>query len=307
MRPIVLCLLAVVMWPGLSVAEDAPQPSPDELARMILHGGPAELQLVARWLELADRTELQRVFQAVRVARRLQSEAASVVPARAAQLTVRVIDLRLDRVEALLGDRRPGQGRTAVHLPVAEAEALLAKLSKAEGAEQVAAPSILAMDGQRANVSVLNQVSYIQDFDVAKADGGAVVADPVIGVIAEGLAIELRARQSVDGQSVQLECDSTWSEIDRPIPEVTTRIGGQEVKIQCPEVRVQRAQAGLTMPLGGYALIAGGQFIGAGDNGRERVLLIRVDAVELPVEAGQDDPPGPDRSDSGPGAEIKRR
>ncbi len=307
MRLVVFCLFAVVLWPASSSAEDAPPPAPDELARMILHGGPGELRLVARWLELADRAELLRVFVAVRAARGLQSAVASDVAARAAQMTVRVFDVRAERVAALLGDRRPVQGRMAVHLPIAEAEALLAKLNEAEGVEQVAAPSIVAMDGQRANVSVLNQVSYIQDFDVAKTDAGAVVADPIIGVVTEGVVIELRARQSADGHSVQLECDSTWSEIARPIPEVTTRIGEQEVKIQCPEVKVQRTRAGLTMPLGGYALIGDGQAIGAGENSRERVLIIRVDAVEFPGEVFLGDALNPEPSDSRPGAEIKRR
>ena len=45
---------------------------------------------------------------------------------------------------------------------------------------------------QRANITLIDQVSFIQDFDVEVAQT-AFIADPVIGVIQDGLTLNFRA------------------------------------------------------------------------------------------------------------------
>jgi hypothetical protein len=57
---------------------------------------------------------------------------------------------------------------------------------------ELTAPMLTVYNTQRANLTVVNQVSYIQDFDVEVAQT-AFIADPVIGVIQDGLTLNFRA------------------------------------------------------------------------------------------------------------------
>jgi hypothetical protein len=83
------------------------------------------------------------------------SAATPAAAAGGAQVFVEASVLRVDRaaVEALLGEARPGAASVRT-LSVADADAFLARLRALPGADEVAAPRILALDGQEAVVFV---------------------------------------------------------------------------------------------------------------------------------------------------------
>ena len=62
---------------------------------------------------------------------------------------------------------------------------------KSEHAEQINASSITAQNTERAYITVLNQVTYVQDFDVEVA-AAALIADPQVGVLSDGIVLDVR-------------------------------------------------------------------------------------------------------------------
>jgi hypothetical protein len=85
-----------------------------------------------------------------------------------------------------------------------------------------------------ATCSDASQVSYISDFDLDVGED-AVVADPIVGVLNSGAAIEARAVASEPGlYDVRVE----HTVLERPIPTFSTSLGvGGDVTIQLPRMR----------------------------------------------------------------------
>jgi hypothetical protein len=161
------------------------------------------------------------------------------------------------------------------------AEVLLAAVEKSKGVELVTAPRITTYDAQRANISVLNQLSYIQDYDVEVGMGGSRIADPIVGTVQEGVVVESLPTVSADRKYVTIELNVTSSNVLKPIKEFKTKLatGDKEVTIQIPEVRVLKSRQSLTVPDDGYALL--NLDAGGGEND-DRRLLVLVHATVLP-------------------------
>jgi type II secretory pathway component GspD/PulD (secretin) len=115
---------------------------------------------------------------------------------------------------------------------------------------------------------VVNQVAYVQDFDVEVAQT-AFIADPVIGIIQEGLSLDVRPTVSNDRQFITLEARPTVVDLILPIQTFTTLLGAaaapgrvvlpaqNPVVIQLPEIDVRQAQSTLRIPDGGSVLMGG--------------------------------------------------
>ncbi|MGK0220448.1 MAG: tetratricopeptide (TPR) repeat protein, partial [Planctomycetota bacterium] len=72
-----------------------------------------------------------------------------------------------------------------------ELELILRAVSKSERIELVTAPRIQVHNNSRANLSVLNQVAYVKDFDVEIAQAAS-IADPIVDVIQDGVILDVR-------------------------------------------------------------------------------------------------------------------
>src|SRR5262249_51655792 len=72
-----------------------------------------------------------------------------------------------------------------------EVEAVLRAVSKQERSEQIDAPRLLIYNNTRASMHHLRNISYIKDFEVEIAQAAA-VANPVIGVVHDGVALDVR-------------------------------------------------------------------------------------------------------------------
>lgn len=134
---------------------------------------------------------------------------------------------------------------------------ILRAVSKSERVETVTTPRLTVNNGARANLAVLNQVAYVQDFDVQIAQAAS-IADPIIKVIQDGVILDVRPVVSADRRFITLELRPTIAQLQRPIVEQPTTLGTQNsVTIQLPEVEIQRVRTSIPIPDGSTVLLGG--------------------------------------------------
>jgi hypothetical protein len=290
-----LVLLASILPLGLVVADDeAPKPpaaAADECEALIdglLSENAVARDLAQAGLAKADEALLRRLV--ARLLRRLDDAPAIEVPreegrvvapdeprpapdaepldpnAPMISIRVRLVDASPSAATRLLGLGKVGaDGGTVFDAGPLAAE--IEALTASGEAGLLTAPQITTLAGQRANVSVLQQLAYVQDYEVAS---GSHVADPVIATVQEGLVLDLLAKSADDG--VLVDATLTLSDVVRPIPEFKTRLaaGGPEVTIQMPEMHVQRTQKKLVAP--GRAVVLLAALAGPQAEARRRLL-----------------------------------
>jgi len=137
-------------------------------------------------------------------------------------------------------------------------EMILTAVSKSERVELVTSPRILVFNTARSHLAVLNQVAYVQDFDVEIAQAAS-IADPIISVVEDGVQLDVRPVVSADRRFLTLEVRPTVMELKRPIKTFTTSLGasGNSVTIQLPEVEKSMIKTSIPMPDGGTVLLGG--------------------------------------------------
>ncbi|OHB74765.1 MAG: hypothetical protein A2Z34_06550 [Planctomycetes bacterium RBG_16_59_8] len=102
-----------------------------------------------------------------------------------------------------LGDTG-GLGMQFAWLGEASMQMVMRMLSKREKSELLWAPNITVFNGQRANIMILKQWSYIQDYD-AQTGTFAGVPDPLIGIVQDGAIFDVRPVVSHDRKYVTME------------------------------------------------------------------------------------------------------
>jgi type II secretory pathway component GspD/PulD (secretin) len=135
---------------------------------------------------------------------------------------------------------------------------ILSAVEKTQEGRVLQAPSVTVFNTQRANITLINQLSFIQDFDVEVAQT-AFIADPIVGVIQDGLVLDVLPTVSHDRKYVTMQLKPTIATLTRPIPTFTTSLGAftTPVTIQIPELKVQRAATTVRVPDGGTVLLGG--------------------------------------------------
>lgn len=131
-------------------------------------------------------------------------------------------------------------------------------VSKSQNALEITAPTVSVYNTQRAFVTVVNQVSFVQDYEVDVATT-AFIADPVIGIAQEGIVLDVRPTISYDRRYITLDVQTTVAELERPFPTITTLLGpnGSPVTFATPALRVQDAQTTVVVPDGGAVILGG--------------------------------------------------
>lgn len=138
-----------------------------------------------------------------------------------------------------------------------EVEVVLRAVSKKERSEQVDAPRLLVYNNTRAHMFSLRQQAYIRDFSVEIAQGAS-VANPEIGVVQDGVSLDVRPVVDSELRFITMEVRPTLIELQEPIPTFTTTLGvGQPVSIQLPQVTRQTVRTTLTTPDGGTVMLGG--------------------------------------------------
>ena len=144
-----------------------------------------------------------------------------------------------------------------VYLNDLQMEMILRAVAKSERVEIVTAPRLLVFNTARANITVLNQLAYVQDFDVEIAQGAS-IADPIVNVVEDGVVLDMRPVVSADRRFVTLELRPTVATLQRPIAEITTTLGAaSSVTIQLPELEIARVRTTVPMPDGGTVMLGG--------------------------------------------------
>ena len=135
---------------------------------------------------------------------------------------------------------------------------ILRAVSKSERVELVTAPRLLVFNTARSNVTVTNQVAYVQDYDVEIAQAAS-IADPIISVVQDGVILDVRPVVSADRRYITLELRPTVATLKRPIDTLVTSLGvsGNSVVIQLPEIDISRVRTSVPMPDGGTVLLGG--------------------------------------------------
>jgi type II secretory pathway component GspD/PulD (secretin) len=170
--------------------------------------------------------------------------------------TEHLFDMTLGGGEGGL-DNSGGLALQYAYLDDTELEIVLRAVSKQERVEEITAPQLLLYNTQRGNLSVTNQISYIKDFEVEIAQAAA-VADPVVGVVKDGIVLDVRPVVSADRKYITMELRPTLATLLQPIPTFTTTLGvGQPISIQLPRLTVQKVRTTVTIPDGGTLMLGG--------------------------------------------------
>ena len=182
--------------------------------------------------------------------------AAPATPVTAVNLTVRVVNASCRAARSLrLLEVVRRKGKVASVDPAALG-CRIECWAKAGHVEPVTAPRVTAYAGQKATISVLEQISYVADFEAEVGRGGHQIADPVVQTIQAGVLLDVTGTPR--GSGVDLDAAFTWSEVKRPMEtyETTHLAGGAKVTIQIPEMRVRRVKPRMVVPPGRAVLLA---------------------------------------------------
>jgi len=159
-----------------------------------------------------------------------------------------------------ISDNSGGVSVQAVYLDDTQIEVILRAVEKNQRIEEIAAPRLTVYDTQRANVSVMTQNSYVQDFDVEIAQAAA-IGDPIVQTIRDGIILDVKPIVSADRRFITMELRPTVADLVRPIPTFLTSLAtGPPVVIQVPEIAISRVRTTVTMPDGGTLLLGGIKF-----------------------------------------------
>jgi len=136
-------------------------------------------------------------------------------------------------------------------------EMILRAVNKAERIEQVTAPHVLVANTARSNLTVTNQLAYVQDFDIEIAQGAS-IADPIVKTIQDGVVLDVRPVVSADRRFITLEMRPTVATLKRPMREITTGLASaSSVTVQLPELEIARLRTTVPIPDGGTILLGG--------------------------------------------------
>jgi type II secretory pathway component GspD/PulD (secretin) len=131
------------------------------------------------------------------------------------------------------------------------------------------APRLTFTNGQRSNIYVATQVSFVSDLQPVVSDS-AVGFDPEIDVISEGVVLDVEGTVTGGRRYVTLNITTSVSQLARPFrtQSVTAVAGGQLVNsadtqsfIELPEATVTSVSTTVTVPDQGTILIGGQRLI----------------------------------------------
>ncbi|MCF6227526.1 MAG: type II and III secretion system protein [Planctomycetes bacterium] len=145
----------------------------------------------------------------------------------------------------------------AYFVDLTQINAVIHAVQKRKKARVLTAPRLTAFNTQRANITIVNQIPYVSDFELNSATSAA-IANPVIDTILDGMVLDVKPTVSNDRRFVTIEIQPTIAQLLLPIPTFTTTLGPtSSVTLQIPEIKLQTVQTTVRVPDGGAVVIAG--------------------------------------------------
>lgn len=135
---------------------------------------------------------------------------------------------------------------------------LLRRAEAGEGMRLLRSARITGMNGQRVSVHAGAQRSFVQDYDVEVAQDSS-ISDPIVGISQTGLAFDVRPIARGEGL-ISLEIMAQSNLEDGAGRNVVTPSG----PVLAPKTRFAEFNSTVTIPDGGFAVIAGGGTDGGG-------------------------------------------
>lgn len=163
-----------------------------------------------------------------------------------------------------------------------ELQALIRAVEKQQNVQVVNSQNLTVLNNSRANVAVINQTSYIRDFEVEVAQA-SFIADPKVDVIQDGIVLDVKPTITHDRKHVTLSLQPTVAELVRPIPLFTTSLAGSTlpVTLQLPQLTVRSFATTVTVPDGGSVLIGGLREVLTKERRAEVPVLGRIPLVSF--------------------------
>lgn len=148
-------------------------------------------------------------------------------------------------------------------------------------ADVIVAPRVLAFPFQEAELTAVEELPYLQDYELqVLPDSDTEIADPVIGVAESGIRLRLRAVPLAGGR-LAVYTNLEYSAVAQPIPSTQIRIGrhAQEVTVQLPDITRVHLEGHFDVSSGQTLVLVSGD-----PSGKQEVLVLletkRVDAVD---------------------------
>jgi len=278
--PFVTWLVVLLLLGAGALRAEEERPSPEGVAAWVREGDGAAAQRAVDALDGAPRPYLEAVVRALRGEAVLQPVPAPVPEgATAVTLDVRLLVAGEEALARALGDRVPDAAEPLVLLGAEDVVRLLGPGRRGTpGVRVLLAPRITTYDGQRANVTLQSQTSYVRDYEVHRSTDGRVALDPVVDTLQDGLVFDATPTIDASRARIRPATRTTWAWLKRPIPTISTRIEGREVEVQTPELSVSRVARDFEIAAGGYALLGG---LGEAGEGRRALVLLHVVVTTL--------------------------
>lgn len=213
-----------------------------------------------RWIAAVGRAEqhawIERFLQAARGA---EAHAKTI---RIACRCYRTTEITFQRelrpslqVEARAADDRQPVV-TTVLAPGEKTDAFLAALDARKDLTCLTAPSIEIWPLMSGHVAVVDQTSYVRDFDLDVTDT-SVVVDPIVDVAQHGLTVESSVVWLENGK-LGVSLGTAVADLERPIPTVERTLPGstQRVTVQLPNLRSTRLDAAFEIAPGQIIVMA---------------------------------------------------
>ncbi len=138
----------------------------------------------------------------------------------------------LFRVATLPAAAERREAAMAVSARGAQAFGIETRLVGAKG-DVLMAPRITVYARRRANVTVINQTAYVENFEI-ELSGDDYLVDPIVGMLQSGVVLEVCV--AADGDAAVLSYRARVSELLRPIPTRNLVISTREpVTVQLPK------------------------------------------------------------------------
>lgn len=135
---------------------------------------------------------------------------------------------------------------------------ILKAVEKRQDGEVVNSQILSVVNKGRGHVAVINQTTYVRDFDVEVAQA-AFIADPKVDVVQDGIVLDVQPTILNDRKYIILNLSPTVAELQRPIPTFTTSLAGSTlpVTLQLPNLTVTNFATTVKVPDGGTVLLGG--------------------------------------------------
>ncbi len=178
----------------------------------------------------------------------------------------------------------PNGGFTAswAYIDDTQLQMILRAVEKQEEVEIVNSQYLSVLDKERGHVAVINQTSYVRDFDVEVAQA-SFIADPKVDVIQDGIVLDVQPVIQQDRKYIILNLNPTIAELSRPIPTYTTSLAGSTlpVTLQLPNLRVTSFATTAQVPDGGTVLLGGLRQVLTRERRAEVPLLGRLPLISF--------------------------